>query len=165
MKQRNEKDMLTGISWSDYFTALAVALGIYYVIIALRYYPQDIKRWVSGKRTGTKEEVEPPKEEEPDSKSGGEQGSFHDEEATERAFEAAEKLTGEIRITIRESAEKGISRQDLILLISTLIADYPQFNGTAFQMAINNVINIEMEKYGSVPLSAVELDGLWEEGS
>ncbi|MFC0318655.1 MULTISPECIES: hypothetical protein [Olivibacter] len=158
--------MLNGITWSEYLTALFIAVIIYYLLIALRYYPKELKRCLSGKRKGNEEQ-----EEDFDTESGSATKAdevhnlFSDEESTEKAFASAEELSNQIRITVMEAVDKSLSKDNLCLLLGTLLDDYPQFRDNAFQVAINNVINTELEKYGSVPLSAVELDGLWKEGS
>jgi len=160
--------MLDGITWLEYLTAVIIIVIIYYLVIALRYYPKELKRYLSGKRKKIEEsEVhwETANDNRPTMKADEANSLLSDEESTEKAFASAEELSNQIRITVREAADKSLSKEDLHLLLGTLIDDYPQFRGNAFQVAINNVINTELEKYGSVPLSAVELDGLWEEGS
>lgn len=44
--------MLKNISWTDYIIAVAIALIIYYIFVAARYFADELKELFSGKRKG-----------------------------------------------------------------------------------------------------------------
>ncbi|TLU96995.1 hypothetical protein [Dyadobacter luticola] len=159
--------MATHLSRTGYFLAVGAAVAIYYVIIGIRYYRQDIKALLNSKSRFWDRREKPP----PVSKQEVNQPEETAEPVevkkqpwqSETLFAKVEELSSQLRNSIREAYQKGYEKRDLIFLIQILIKDFSAVKGTPFREAINNVITSESAKYGFINLSAVELEELWKE--
>ncbi|KAA0993409.1 hypothetical protein [Dyadobacter aurulentus] len=159
--------METHLSWTGYFLSVGAAVAIYYVIIGIRYYRQDIRALHNSKSRFWERPEKPPPVSPP-------QATQLEETAepveikkqpwqSESLFAKVEELSSQLRNSIREAYQKGYEKRDLIFLIQILIKDFSAVKGTPFREAINNVITSESAKYGFINLSAVELEELWKE--
>lgn len=159
--------MATHLSWTGYFLAVGAAVAIYYVIIGIRYYRQDIKALLNSKsRFWDRPEKPPPVSKPADSQPEETAGPVEVKKRpwqSEALFAKVEELSSQLRNSIREAYQKGYEKRDLIFLIQILIKDFSALKGTPFREAIDNVITSESAKYGFINLSAVELEELWKE--
>jgi hypothetical protein len=70
-------------------------------------------------------------------------------------------LTAHLRDAIDEAHEKQYNKNDLVLLLQMLLKDYSYLKDTPFRVSINNQIEAECAKYGSMLLSEDETEELW----
>ena len=159
--------MATHLSWTGYFLAVGAAVAIYYVIIGIRYYRQDIKAHLNSKSRFWDRPEKPPPVSKPKVSQPKETTKPVEEKKhpwqSEALFAKVEELSSQLRNSIREAYQKGYEKRDLIFLIQILIKDFSAVKGTRFREVINNVITSESAKYGFINLSAIELEELWKE--
>lgn len=158
--------MATHLSWTGYFLAVGAAVAIYFVIIGIRYYRQDIRALLNSKSRFLERPEKPP----PVSQAKAGQPEVAEPVEVkkqpwqnEALFAKVEELSAQLRTSIREAYEKGYEKRDFVFLIQMSIKDLSAVKGTPFREAINNVITSESAKYGFINLSALELEELWKE--
>jgi len=151
--------MFTNISWGNYIIAVSVLLLIWYLILGLKFYYQDLKKIISGeqkiqfpssKRKSIKDEVV---EESLSSK-------FSE---TFDTLEDAEELSNRLVQAIEESAQRNLSIQELQNYIQMILSEYQYVKISSLRENINNLIVTECEKHLQLVLTYREVDNLWNE--
>lgn len=145
--------MLEKITWTEFFTVLAVAAVIYYAIIGYLFYRDEFKRLLRGakKEKHTEEENDDGRETE---KSGQQKDPGS-------AIEELEQVVNDIRSGILEKAGSGAGKSDLLSSISERLASYEGLRKPAFRVAITNFIMQQAEKINGVSFSEEELAAEW----
>lgn len=152
--------MFTNISWTTYILVVTLLLAAWYLIIGMRFYFHDLQNLLARKRKSNLQLAH--------DKSYSITGSEFTTEQTEASdtnnlFHEVEKLTAKLKETIADASSKNYHREEFIFLLQLILKEYPHLKGSPFQVAINNLILSECEKYGSLHLSAEELVMLWKE--
>ena len=152
--------MFTNISWASYILVVTLLLAVWYLVIGMRFYFNDLQNLLTRKRK-------------PDLQLASDDtylttGSEFTPEQTEASntdnlFQAVEMLTAKLKETIADASSKNYHKEEFNFLLQLTLKEYPHLKGSPFQMAINNLILSECEKYGSLHLSAEELVMLWKE--
>ena len=138
--------MIKQVSWAEYCSVLAVLTAAYYFLIILIYYRNDAWQLLSGQRkllpatTGYTDSTTPPLTDE------------------QRQYEVVNELVNELKPLF----EKSYIKEEMVMALQIKLMEYPQLKGTAFQVAVNNYIQMESENKCSVYLSEDELKGLWQ---
>ncbi|MFB6457060.1 hypothetical protein ACE38W_17450 [Chitinophaga sp. Hz27] len=151
--------MLSSISWACYLLVAALLLAVYYLYVIARYYRREVRNFINGKS--------PAKPLENESTSPGQLSLFDTPEipiVKERAidpFSLAIDLSSRIKMVVEVAKEEKYSKAGLVAILRKLIAEYPELNVPAFQVAINNVILSECKRLGSDSLSENEVKMLW----
>lgn len=136
--------MLQHISWSDYFKWVMIGLAVYYTIVLLLFFRKDIAGLV--KRGGSDDEQE--------------------ELLTIRediSAEEAEELLPQVNLLaaeLRDLFAGNYVKEELLLAIQRKLKEYPEVKGTAFEVAVNNIIMQESEQC-SMPFSAIDVRRVW----
>lgn len=160
--------------WKTYAIAATFSALIYYVLLAWRFFLPDIRAWLKVRKRASKrhsvaemplprptEAVESDEDNTPfqDSGQGDDNGSpaWQNEELLETTQSLISHLTSEIK----EAHEKHYSKQDLLLMLQMILKDYTVLRNTAFQIAVNDCINTECARYGSIRLSEGETIEVW----
>lgn len=150
--------MFTNISWGTYIIVVVLLLAVWYLIIGLRFYSQDLQSFLARKR---KKNVQLAQDE---SYSNAEHTSEQTETSdTDSFYHEVENLTTKLKETIADASSKNYHREEFIFLLQLTLKEYPHLKGSPYQVAINNLIISECEKYGSIHLSAEEQVMLWKE--
>lgn len=158
--------MLTNISWSNYGIAVGVMLLVWYLFLGFRFYFEDLKQLVSGKRRvripflgsiKTEESslvLEDTLEAEMSTSS-----SFLESVAT---LEEAEELSTMLVNAMRLSSERNLSKVEFQDSLRLILDNYPYAQGTTLRVRINELMVSKSEKYPKLTLSYVEMDALWD---
>lgn len=158
--------MLTNISWSNYGIAVGVMLLVWYLFLGFRFYFEDLKQLVSGKRRvripflgsiKTEESslvLEDTLEAEMSTSS-----SFSESVAT---LEEAEELSTMLVNAMRLSSERNLSKVEFQDSLRLILDNYPYAQGTTLRVRINQLMVSKSEKYPKLTLSYVEMDALWD---
>jgi len=147
--------------WSDYLTAAAISLMIYYGWFVYRFHRRQIKALaVSGGEIWT----------------GQSRGHPADQQVADGAQTEANTLAGDRRIfseliglgaqltnLIEEAHQKRYDAAELSLLLQMVFKDYPGIRGKVFQAAINGFIDNQCAKYGSIHLSEKDKELIWDQ--
>jgi hypothetical protein len=155
--------MLHSFSWHSFLLIIISLAAIYYVIIFLAYYRKDAKDLLSGERfpRTNKDKV---KKDHPDLFPGQVAGQISENKSEEEAqFSLAHSLGSQLKQIIQEAARNRTVKEELMTAIQLVLRKdmYQLMKGTAFSIAINNLIQYECETQCSVHLSALEVNGLW----
>lgn len=138
--------MLEQITWNNYFTAVAIILVIYYLLIALLYYRGEISEKINRyMKSGTVA----PEEIEDESSTGS------------SAFNELEAIVAGIK-GILEEAGKEAGKEELLERLGNILASYEGLGSPAFRGAINNYIIGHAEKICAVSFDEEELNRHWQ---
>ncbi|TDE14754.1 hypothetical protein [Dyadobacter psychrotolerans] len=152
--------------WTTYAAVLSPLTLGYYIFISYKFYRQDLRSVFSGKQNRPVKKPPRPAPSISVIEQQSEPGHVEQEttEATlpdEETFQNVMALTAHLRDAIEEAHEKQYSKNDLVLLIQMLLKDYSYLKDTPFRVSINNQIEAECAKYGSMLLSEDETEELW----
>jgi hypothetical protein len=167
--------MLNNFSWTDYFSVVVLLLLVYYVIVGVTFYLQEIKDLLSGKTRLSFRSASSNASAQPDEEPIQEVQPIHPELFTfnckddpavqeeEDAVEQVRELTKNLNEVIAEAVEKNRIKEEFFLSLQLLLKKYSFLKGSPSMGAINNLIASECEKYGYIQLSAEERVMLWNE--
>lgn len=130
--------MFTNISWSSYLMLITIFLVLYYLIVGLRFYHDEVKQIFSGKRLLSNTEV-----------------------ITPEPFAVAQSLSDELHAFLHEAGRKDTPKEEVIQSLQALLGKYP-LPDKGFMISIQNLIERESKMHCSVHLSEEELVGLWK---
>lgn len=153
--------MLNSISWQDYLTAAAISAAIYYLVIGLRYYREDLKKAFSGPgrtnhRTTSYEDM-------------GDTGVISIAEKASQSeplneeFDEVEHLIDRVKRLIADTVEKGLDEKPFRQSLRGLFQEYPALKTSLLRSSINELVVSECEKYGTVTISESEVEELWKD--
>ena len=153
--------MLHTISWSTFFTTTGVLLLVYWTLVSLIYYKNEIRLLLTGKAR-------------PGAHTGGliAESPFEAEEypSTDVAaepgadlFPIAYALAEEVKALIKDAGRRRLIREELIQSLQSLFKKQPYsiLRETGFRQAINNLVEAEAEAQCSVRFSPEGLSQLW----
>lgn len=146
--------MIKQVSWTEYFTVVAVLCAAYYVVIVLLYYRKEVIDFFSGRR------MLPGTAAAPSTSSPDPAGNYNTRTETtpeEKLFGLTNQLMQELNPVFGNEYVKG----ELMTALKVILRKYSMLKGTAFQVSVNNYIQMESENQCSVTLSEQELRALW----
>lgn len=158
--------MLTNISWTDYIVSVIIILTIYYLFIVIKYYSNELKELLSGKRK-LKLKVAP-------HINTKDKNFFYNEEnisqidasfkeIREEGFEDVKQLIERVKIAVANACQKEMNLEELKSSLHRIIKEYPFLRTSSLRSSINELVLSESQKYGLVTLKADELDWLWKD--
>lgn len=165
--------MFSPTPWTGYFIAVAALLAVYYILFAFKFYGGQIKAaailngtslWElpRGEPAGMEEgltrqgaDFEPPAD-----KAIALQAPISQERV---AFEQIVGLGNHLTTLIKEAHQQNYDATELSLLLQMVLQDYPLVHGKAFQISINEFIDNQCAKYGSVHLSEKDKVVIWDQ--
>lgn len=136
--------MFSSISWTQYCIVVAIAVVLYFIVIAILYYKKDIAK-LFGRRENE------------------ETFAFSPVSSLEKAdpLAAVHELVASLGELIRDAAGTKQAQPELFYAMKQLVKNYPMIGGTDFGPKINTYILEELERYGTHTLSDEELVQLW----
>jgi hypothetical protein len=151
MKHLKIAVMFKSITWSNYATAVAIMVALWYAIIIFAYYRKEVFNLISGKYRlplkRKKQQAVTADEEEP---------------KQDHTFEELEGIVTDIRHSILEVAGKQANKEALFTQLKSRLAFYGGLRQPAFRVAINNFIIQYAESICGVVFSEDELNAAWE---
>ena len=152
--------MFTNSSWTTYIFVVILLLAVWYLFIGLRFYFNDLQNLLARKGKRDVELAHDESYSTPNAEFTSEQTEVSD---TDSLYHEVENLTTKLKETIADASSKNYHREEFIFLLQLTLKEYPHLKGSPYQVAINNLIISECEKYGSIHLSAEEQVMLWKE--
>ena len=158
--------MFTNISWTDYFITVTILLAIYYLFVGIRYYSEDIKDLLSGKRKLNLNTALPYNSigEYPSTIEGNShpsEASF--EEKTDEEFIEVEHLIERLKALIADASRRKMIPQEFKQYLSLVLKEYPSVKNSSLRASVNELIVSECEKCETVTLKEEEVDLLWKD--
>lgn len=167
--------MFTNTSWLEYLVFVTIVLIVYYLYVGLKFYSQQLRLILSGKRklfTATEHNNLQPEDTYDNAPllQGEEQQELFVSEKKyassikeiDDTFQKAEELAALLQESIAYAASKNYIKEEFILSIQLLLKKYHVLKGTPYLVDVNNLIASECEKHGYILLNAEELVMLWE---
>lgn len=151
--------MLNSISWQDYLTAAAISAIIYYLVIGIRYYREDLANIFSGQKSSGNRSII--------YEDAGDTGVISiAEQAEETTFvneelDEVEHLVERLKKLIADTVEKGADEVQFKKYLGLLFQEYPALKTSLLRSSINELVASECEKYGTVAISESEVEELW----
>lgn len=156
--------MLKNISWSDYIIAVAILLAIYYLFVSVRYFSDEIKDLLSGKRKPKLRTISPDGNGLPnldDEHRQQEMGGF--EKTTDDEFTDVEHLIERLKTVVADASRRKLIPQEFKQYLSMVLKEYPSVRYSPIRSSVNELIVSECQKYGAVTLKEDEVELLWKE--
>lgn len=159
--------MLTGISWNNYIFVVVSLSIVWYLFVGLRYYFEDIKDLVSGKRKlrfrGLGGKSIPKSDSDFDYQKSDEILNTPVEfETVDPVFNEVEDLTARFKNAITNAAQKKLVKSEFEDHLRFILKEHPLLANSPLRPSINEFIVSECEKQESVLLTHQEVDALWD---
>lgn len=139
--------MLTHFTWTQYWTVLLSATTIYYLIIALLFFRQEItallRARINHHHSGT-----------------GESKDKNGKANRKSGFDGLEPVVADIK-SIMQKAGSGAAKDPLIEQLTERVALYDGMGHPAFRNAIKQYIIRNAETICGVAVSEQELEAAW----
>lgn len=159
--------MLRNITWGNYIIAISSLIVIWYIYLVFRYYYEELKQVLSGKRKigyssfgGRNKKQSGQKNDEQNSSSPKLTSSFSESFST---LEDAEELSEKLRKAIAESVERNLSRQEFTNYLKLILEEYSYVKISSLRENVNNLIVSQCGKHPQLYLTFSQVDSLWEE--
>ncbi|OYX86520.1 MAG: hypothetical protein B7Y83_01115 [Flavobacteriales bacterium 32-34-25] len=158
--------MLTGISWNNYMVVVVLLSIVWYLFVGLRYYFDDIKDLVSGKRKlqfrGLERKLIPKSDYDFDYQKSDEILKTSVEfETIDPVFNEVEEFTASLKKAITDAIQKKLIKKDFEDHLRFILKEHPLLGNSPLRSSINELIVSECEKQESVLLTHQEVDALW----
>lgn len=165
--------MFSPTPWTDYFIAVAALLAVYYILFAFKFYGVRIKAAVisGGTNWWRLPRGEPAGMVEGLTRQGaGFETSADNVQAPQAAvsqervaFEQIVGLGNQLTALIEEAHQQNYDATELSLLLQMVLKEYPLVHSKSFQMAINEFIDNQCAKYGSLHLGEADKAVIWDQ--
>ena len=160
--------MLQSISWQTYFTICIFLLVVYYIVIAVVYYRQDLLSKLNNQST-FRHSIEfsqakqfDHKDYQPKVAEGLEINNGNYLPEANDFSELAESAKDELQAFTMAAATQ-YSKTELITALKKILKRYAALKASSFQLSINNVITDECKTNCSTELSDDEVAELWND--
>lgn len=159
--------MFTNISWGNYMVVVILLLASWYLFVGFRFYFDDLKEVISGKRKLQFRGFENPSYEDSQSelnylespKAISEQTSFGEFDTT---FQDVDALVARLKNFITDAAKKKLVKKEFTYYLQLLLREFPSVKNSPFNSSISELIVSECDKLESITLTQKEAEALWE---
>jgi hypothetical protein len=152
--------MFTNISWSTYFSYVALSCGLWYAFVAIRFYHAEI-RMIFLKKALSPAGQDAPVPPFADNVQPIAVSTHPDE--PDALISRIEALSSKLEDAVKESAEKGYSKEEFMFLLQLTIKEFPELNIPKCRTAIKSLVISECEKFSFLVLTDQELETLWKD--
>lgn len=161
--------MFTNISWGNYIVVVVLLLASWYLFVGLRFYFDDIKEIVTGKRKLQFRRLGHPNYQEPQSEL-----NYLDFEITtsesepagsDTIFQEVDGLVKRLKNVITDATQRKLIKQEFQDNMRLALTAYPLLRDSPYRSSVDELIVSECEKQGSILLSLQEVEALWDEKS
>jgi len=158
--------MFTNISWGNYIVVVILLLASWYLFVGFRFYFDDLKEVISGKRklqfrgfeNAMYQDNEPELNYQESPETISNQTSFGEFDST---FQDVDALVARLKNFIADAAKRKLLKQEFLDYIQLLLKEYPSVKDSAFRSSVSELIVTECKTLGSIPVSQAEAEGLW----
>ena len=160
--------MFTNISWGNYIVVVVLLLASWYLFVGLRFYFDDIKEIVTGKRKLQFHRLEKTNYQEIQSELNYQnspevtstQSSFGEFDTT---FQDVDSLVERLKNIISDTVKRKFHKQEFLDYIKSILKEYPSVKDSLFRSSVSELIVSECDKLESITLTQTEAEGLWDE--
>ncbi|OCB71225.1 hypothetical protein B0A79_22210 [Flavobacterium piscis] len=159
--------MFTNISWGNYMVVVILLLASWYLFVGFRFYFDDLKEVISGKRklqfrgfeNPNYQDIEPELNYQESPEAISEQTSFGEFDTT---FQDVDTLVARLKSFIADAAKKKLVQKEFTYYLQLLLREFPSVKNSPFNSSISELIVSECEKLESITLTQKEAEALWE---
>ena len=159
--------MLRGISWNNYIVVVVLLSIAWYLFVGLRYYFDDLKDLVTGKRKlqfrnlvgKTISKLDADFDYQKSDKILNTDVEF---ETVDPIFNEVEELTAKLKNAITDATQKNLLKHEFEDRLRFLLKENQFLGNSSFRSSINEFIVSECEKQESVLLTHQEVEDLWD---
>jgi hypothetical protein len=163
----NKSNMFNNISWNSYLLITAVILAVYYFLIAVIFFKNEITKIFFSANSTFRIPHEKGKEE---------NSIVHSDNYSEQVYESSEnekedviqssrvhELMNELKKVFKKASDKKFLKEELILALQLTLNNYLRLKESPFFAAINSLIELESQSQCSIYLNEEEMELLWKE--
>jgi hypothetical protein len=160
--------MFTNISWGNYIVVVILLLASWYLFVGFRFYFDDLKEVISGKRKLQFRRLGDP-----------DYGDFQSEEnyqdtpepnssqptfgELDTTFQDVDALVARLKSFIADAAKRKLLKQEFLDYIQLIFKEYPSVKDSAFRSSVSELIVTECKTLDSISVTQAEAEGLWNE--
>jgi hypothetical protein len=159
--------MFTNISWGNYIIVVILLLASWYLFVGFRFYFDDLKEVISGKRklqfrgfeNSTYQDTEPELKDQDSPELTSNETSFGEFDTT---FQDVDALVARLKTFIADAAKKKLVKKEFTYYLQLLLREFPSVKNSAFNSSVSELIVSECDKLESINLTQKEAEALWE---
>jgi negative regulator of genetic competence, sporulation and motility len=159
--------MFTNISWGNYIVVIILLLASWYLFVGFRFYFDDLKEVISGKRrlqfrgfeNAAYQDTEPELKDQESAELTSNQTSFGEFDTT---FQDVDDLVARIKSFITDAAKKKLVKKEFTYYLQLLLREFPSVKNSPFNSSVSELIVSECDKIESITLTQKEAEALWE---
>ncbi|OXB10178.1 hypothetical protein B0A81_03970 [Flavobacterium plurextorum] len=159
--------MFTNISWGNYIVVVILLLASWYLFVGFRFYFDDLKEVISGKRKLQFRGFEDSNYQDPQSElkyqespeAISDQNSLGEFDIT---FQDVDALVGRLKSFIADAAKKKLVKKEFTYYLQLLLREFPSVKNSPFNSSVSELIVSECDKLESINLTQKEAEALWE---
>ena len=159
--------MFTNISWGNYIVVVILLLASWYLFVGFRFYFDDLKEIISGKRKLQFRGFENSNYQDPQSElkyqespeAISDQNSLGEFDTT---FQDVDALVGRLKSFIADAAKKKLVKKEFTYYLQLLLREFPSVKNSPFNSSVSELIVSECDKLESITLTQKEAEALWE---
>ena len=156
--------MFNDISWSSYFSIIAAITAIYYFLIAVIFYRNEITKIIFSGNLNFRSTPAKAKRESSiiNSDKDSEEEYKSDEKEDDIQSSTVHKLMNELNKVFKKSSEKKFLKEELVVALQLTLKNYLSLKQSPFREAINSLIELESQSQCSIYLNEDEMELLWK---
>lgn len=157
--------MLSGVTWIEYFFALAGLSVLYYAWVVVKHFPDELRGIVKGehlKGNGVSNTVFFQDELQEWENETNNEYDIIEESGDEDEFVQVEKLVNELTSAIEKATKKKTVKPEFKQILRMILREYPSIKDSEFRSSIDDLIISECNKHEAYTLSDKEVKVLWD---
>jgi hypothetical protein len=158
--------MFTNISWGNYIVVVILLLASWYLFVGFRFYFDDLKEVISGKRKLQFRRLGDPnygdfQSEENDQETPAPTSSQPTFGEFDTTFQDVDALVARLKSFIADAAKKKLVKKEFTYYLQLLLREYPSVKDSAFRSSVSELIVTECKTLDSISVTQTEAEGLW----
>lgn len=158
--------MFTNISWGNYIVVIILLLTSWYLFVGFRFYFDDFKEVISGKRKLQFRRLGDPnygdfQSEENDQETPSPTSSQPAFGEFDTIFQDVDALVARLKSFIADAAKKKLVKKEFTYYLQLLLREYPSVKDSAFRSSVSELIITECKTLGAISVTQAEAEGLW----
>ncbi|OXG09663.1 hypothetical protein BC749_11132 [Flavobacterium araucananum] len=158
--------MFTNISWGNYIVVVILLLASWYLFVGFRFYFDEFKDVLSGKRKFQFRRLGAPNYGDFQSEESyqgspeaiSNQTSFGEFDST---FQDVDALVARLKSFIADAVKRKLLKQEFLDYIQLILKEYPSVKDSAFRSSVSELIVTECKTLESISVTQAEAEGLW----
>ncbi|WP_374175306.1 hypothetical protein [Flavobacterium tructae] len=159
--------MFTNISWGNYIVVIILLLASWYLFVGFRFYFDDFKEIITGKRKLQFRGFENPYDQDLRSELNYQESPEAISDPTslgefDTTFQDVDALVVRLKSFINDATKKKLVKKEFTYYLQLLLREFPSVKNSPFSSSISELIVVECDKLESITLTQKEAETLWE---